>query len=251
MNQLIILLKKDLMELFRTKKFLIILILLGIFALTSPLFAKMTPEILKLLGDDIQITMLDPTIVDSYIQFVGNLSQMGIFAFIIAFSGLIVNERKKGLLTNLLNNGVTKANFILSKVISQKIIIVIIFLISIILFEFYNLILFEEMFPKNSIISHIALFIYFMFIIAVTNFFSTISKSKMIGLIMSFLVVFSIMIFDLVSFGKYLPNYLLSISIGVLGDGTVLDYAYINMGITLAISLLLVILSIKMCKNKE
>lgn len=251
MKQFIILLKKDLMELFRTKEFLILASIFIFFALMSPLMAKMTPEVLKMLGDDIIIQIPEISIIDSYIQFFKNLSQIVIFTLIIIFSSLIVNDRVKGLYTNLINNGVNKRNYIFSKITSQLLIVTLIYIISILFFGFYNLVLFDEMFMNYSIYSFISFYIYIIFIISIINMFSTISKSNTISITLSFITMFLIMIFDLFKFGKYLPNYLISISNNILVDKTYFDYMFTNWIITLGLSLIIILLTIMHCNHKE
>jgi len=252
MKQFIILLKKDLLELYRTKKILIIGFIFIIFALLSPLMAKMTPELLKYAGNEVvQINMPDATILDSYGQFVKNISQLGLFTLIIALGGIIVNERKKGLYTNLINNSVKKYNFILSKVISQILIFTGIYAVSALLFSTYNYVIFNQFIIEYSFLSFVSLYIYLVFIICLVNLFSAISKSTIMSILLGIATALAISFFDIFKFGKYLPNYLVSISSSILNNTSGLNYVYKNIGITLLISIILVAASIKLCSNKE
>lgn len=251
MKQFTILLKKDIKELFKTKKVLILCAIFFIFALSSPLIAKMTPELLKYAGDGFQISMPEPTIVDSFAQFFKNIDGLCLFATIIILAGIIANEKAKGLYTNLINNNVTKSNFILSKVVSQIIVITGVYLISILLFSIYNYILFNKVFVEYSFLALLSMYIYMIFIICVVNLCSTVSKSNIISIVVSFVVVFSLNIFDLFKFGKYLPNYLVTMSGSIFTDATCLDYIYKNIAIALLLSIIFVVASVKLCSNKE
>ncbi|MCL2860281.1 MAG: hypothetical protein FWF46_07015 [Oscillospiraceae bacterium] len=251
MKQFTILLKKDIKELFKTKKVLILCAIFFIFAFSSPLIAKMTPELLKYAGDSFQISMPDPTIIDSYVQFFKNIDGLCLFATIIIFAGIIANEKAKGLYTNLINNNVTKSNFILSKIVSQVIVITGVYLISILLFSIYNYILFDKIFMEYSFLALLSMYIYMIFVICVVNLCSTISKSNIISIVVSFVVIFSLDIFSLFSFGKYLPNYLVTISNNIFTDASCLDYIYKNIAITLLLSIISVVASIRLCSNKE
>lgn len=251
MKQFIILLKKDLMELFRTKKVLIIGFIFIILSLMSPLITKMTPELLKSLSDEVQIIMPDVTIVESYAQFTKNISQICMYAVIITFAGLIVNERKKGLYTNLVNNGVRKYNFVLSKILSQILVITAVYIVSALLFSLYNYVIFEEFMIAYSLLSFVLLYTYLVFVICCINLFSTISKSNVMSIILGFVTTLLLGIFDLFKFGKYLPNYLLTLSNKIFSDAAALEYVYKNIGITVLLSIIIVITSIKLCSNKE
>ena len=252
MKQFIILFKKDLMELFRTKKVLIIGFIFIMFALLSPLMAKMMPELLKSAGNEVmQISMPDATIVDSYGQFVKNLGQLGLFTLIIALGGLIVNEKRKGLYTNLINNNVKKHNFIFSKAVTQILVMTVIYAVSALLFSAYNYVIFNQFFITYSFLSFVSLYIYLIFVICLINLFSTISKSSIMSIMLGIGTVIAISFFDFFEFGKYLPNYLATMANNIFSDATCLNYVYLNIAITLAISVILVALSVKLCSNKE
>ena len=71
------------------------------------------------------------------------------------------------------------------------------------------------------------------------------------SIVLSIATIFLIALFDLFRFGRYLPNYLITISSSIFHDATMLDYIYKNIGITLALSALMVVASIVLCKSKE
>ena len=251
MKQYLILLKKDFMELYRTKKILIIAIIFIMFAMVSPIIASVAPELFKSLGGDIAINLPVPTIVDSYTQFVKNIAQICCFTLIIVFGGLIVKEKRLGLFNNLLNNRVHKRNFVLSKISAQYITVTIIYVLSCLAFSLYNYILFDAFFAEYSFVSFLAIYVYLLFVISFVNFYSVISKSNVVSIVLSFSTILLISLFDLFKFGKYLPNYLLNIAVNVFGDKTCLDYIWQNILIALFLSVLMILLSIKLCKNKD
>ena len=85
MKQFGILLNKDLLELYRTKKVLIILSIFAIMALLSPVLTYMTPELLSALGDEFQITLPEMTIIDSYLQLASNINQICMLVLVMCF----------------------------------------------------------------------------------------------------------------------------------------------------------------------
>ncbi|MCL2355067.1 MAG: hypothetical protein FWC68_04270 [Oscillospiraceae bacterium] len=254
MKQYMILFKKDFLELYRTKRILIIAIIFVLFALTSPLLASLLPELIGSLevgNQTIQLNIPDATIVDSNMQLVNNLDQAGILTLIACLGGLIVKERKTGLYNNLLNNGVKKSNFILSKISVQVLVVTAIYIISLILFSIYNYVLFDNFLVENSILSFLAFYVYMLFILAVINLYSVLAKSTIVSIVLSILTMFLIMILDLFRFGRYLPNYLTNIATQIFNNQAYTDLIFRNIAITLVISIIIVIASIVLCKSKE
>jgi len=251
MRQFSILLKKDFLELWRTKRVLIVGIIFVVFALSSPLLAKMTPELLKSLGDGVQIIMPEATIVESYGQFASNVAGVCVYALIVAFGGLIVSERRSGMFNNLLNNGVKRSTFVLSKIATQVLVVTGVYLVSCLLFSIYNQVLFGEFWAKDSLVSFTAIYVFMIFTISFINLFSVVAKSVVMAIIFGFLMTFLIAIFDLFAFGKYLPNHLISLSVSVFNDSTAFDYVWKNMAITLGLSVAIVFAAIGLCRSKE
>ena len=95
--------KKEIYELAKTYKLLLLVVVFLIFGFMNPVVAKLTPDIMKsLMEDGINISMPEATIFDSWAQFFKNVSQMGLIVLVIMFSGLISNELSKGTLVNML-----------------------------------------------------------------------------------------------------------------------------------------------------
>jgi len=117
MNSYIAFVKKELIENTRNYRLLIMLVLFLIFGMMSPLSARFMPELFASLAPDLQITIVEPTALDSWIQFYKNVSQLGFSIFIILFSSCLSNEYAKGSLTILLTKGLPRPSIILSKYI--------------------------------------------------------------------------------------------------------------------------------------
>jgi len=250
MKQLFILMRKDFMELYRTKKILIIACVFIIFALASPLLAYIMPDLFVSIGDTV-IELPDATIYDSYEVLVQNINQIFTLAIIIAFGGLIASEKKKGLYNILINNGVKRWNFITSKLKTQVSVVTAIFIISMLLFSLYNYVLFDSFFVTNSLMSFFALYVYLLFVIMLANFFSILFKSSLTSIFLAFATIMLIALFELVSFGRYLPNHLLNLSLGIINDPSNFSYFWITVGTTFIIIFVLYFLTIKLCRNKD
>lgn len=227
MNNFASLLKKDLTSIFRTKKFLIILLVLIGFAILSPISAKIVGELIKLLGDELgDLTALlgSSTYVDSYIQLNGNLAEMFIFIIIIMFAGSIIKEKTKGTYFVLKMNGVNKKEFILSHILSQIIVVTVSYVISIVIFLLTTLILFGEALPRNALYSLFSLYLFIIFFVVLINFISGFSKSSTQSMVLNFSLYFGILMLNIFTKIKYfLPFSLTDNVITVLNGDVTLD----------------------------
>jgi ABC-2 type transport system permease protein len=91
-------------------------------ALSSPLLTKLTPELIKATASSqpgVVIKLPPPTARDSYVQYMGNLSQLVMIAIIIAGAAIIASERKAGTAVLVLTKPISRAGFVVAKAISQ------------------------------------------------------------------------------------------------------------------------------------
>ena len=108
--------KKEFLEFTRTWKLLIIGAVFLLFGMMSPVTAKVMPDILKsVMPEGMEITLGDPTALDSWAQFYKNVGQMGLVVLVIVFSGLLSGEFSRGTLVNMLTKGLRRPTVILSK----------------------------------------------------------------------------------------------------------------------------------------
>ena len=72
------LLRKELLEQWRTTRLPVVATVFLLVGLSSPLLARFTPEIIKAVGgDQFQIVLPTPTAADAYDQLAKNLGQFG------------------------------------------------------------------------------------------------------------------------------------------------------------------------------
>lgn len=78
MKQTILFTGKELKELWKTYKFLILCAVLLLFGMSSPLLAKLTPELFSQidLGLGTPLQLPDATFLDAYAQFFKNMTQI-------------------------------------------------------------------------------------------------------------------------------------------------------------------------------
>ena len=109
--------RKEAMEILRTWRIWVLPGILLFFALTGPLLARFTPEIVGALAADqlggFQIPT--PTYLDAYAQWVKNLSQIALFALIIIYGGLVSADSRSGTAVLVLTKPVSRRAFVVVK----------------------------------------------------------------------------------------------------------------------------------------
>lgn len=153
-------------------KGIVILIVLLLFGMTSPLMAKLTPEIIKMAGAGIDIRIPTPTFLDAYAQFFKNIGQMALIVLILVFSGGVVTETSKGTAQMMLTKRLSRSGFILSKFCCYSLVWTISYAAAAGLCIAYTVFLFPDGRPQNLFLSLACMWIYGLLIIAASVFSS-------------------------------------------------------------------------------
>ena len=111
-------LKKEINELVRTKRLMIIMIVFIIVGILNPATAKLTPKLLELASadyDNLGITVgnIRVTALDSWTQFAKNIFTV-LIVFVVMFSGIYASEYSKGTLIPLLTKGLSRNSAVFS-----------------------------------------------------------------------------------------------------------------------------------------
>lgn len=108
--------KKELLEQLRGGKILILFAVLFLFGMTSPLLAKLTPQLLKSLSlSGVTIILPKATAADAWAQFFKNVSQMGMIVLILIFGMSLPQEIARGTLLIPLSKGLSRSSVLLAK----------------------------------------------------------------------------------------------------------------------------------------
>jgi ABC-2 type transport system permease protein len=95
-------------------------------ALSSPLITFLTPTLVDSLGgmsQGISISAADPTAAAAYIEYLGNLGELVMFALVIAYGGIVSSEVRSGTAALALAKPLSRGAFVLAKWLSQVLVI--------------------------------------------------------------------------------------------------------------------------------
>jgi ABC-2 type transport system permease protein len=179
MSDLIVLVKKDLLEQWRTKKILILAIVFLFVAIGSPILAKLTPELLKNISvPGMTINIPTPTYVDSLDQFIKNTSQIALLVLVFVVAGAVCDEKNKKTLEMLLTKPISRSNFILSKFVSYFVSIGLVFVAASVIFYLYTISVFSTFNFVNFSLMASNVLLYILMIASITILASTVVKNS-------------------------------------------------------------------------
>ena len=249
------LLKYDFYHLRKTSKFIVFPIVIIIFAILSPITARYMNELLDIaLADSgIDINLTDPVVLDSYIQYIGNLYETVLFVVLFVGVGFFIKEKTKGLLPLVLSKPINKTKYILSKYISLSILILVSLLIGYLVFSYYTYYIFDEIDMFGMLLATLLFFVYILYILSISLFTATHFKSYLAAVSVTFgIYVFTSMltIFE-ISIFNYLPGVIVNSSIDIIIGEDIVGDVLMNIGVTLLLSIVFIYFSIKRFNKQD
>jgi len=181
MRIFLIQLRKELRELWRTRKLVIVVAVLLAFGLMSPGIAKVTPALLKSLGEGqlagVQIVIPEPSARDATDQFVKNTTQFGLLLAVLAGFGAIVGERERGQLALVLPHPLPRRTFVLAKFAALALLFGLALLLGAAADYLYTAILFEAPDPGGFLALVGLLYIWLLSLVGLTLLGSALGRS--------------------------------------------------------------------------
>lgn len=250
MTGLLPLLKKELLEQIRTYRLLIIGGILVFFGLISPLSLKYLPEIIKMAGESIPVTIPPPTAAQSLAEYSGNLAQLGVLIMILFTMGTIANELKHGTALLTLSKPVAPAAFVTAKFIALSGTLLVSMAIASLVCFGYTMWLIGTGNAADFAGLNLLMFLFLAFCIALTLLFSSLFKSSLAaGGISIAIIIFQGVLTSIPVLGDYLPGKLLGWGMNLLtGTG---DSSWWSAGVTVALSGLCLYLAQRRLKTAD
>ena len=202
------LLRKELLEQWRTARLPLVATVFLLVGLSSPLLARFTPEILKAVGgDQFSIVLPAPTAADAFDQLAKNLGQFGALIAVLLAMGSVATEKERGTAALILTKPAGRSAFLAAKLIAIALTLAIATAIAAAGAWFYTFVLFEPLpiagFAAAMVLQWLAMLSY----AAITFLGSTLTRSALAaaGLGVAAIIILAI-VGILPAIGRYLPT---------------------------------------------
>lgn len=136
--------RKEWVQQWRTRRFLVVMAVFILFGLTSPLVAKMIPDILKNVAGAEQFASLvpTPTSADAMAQYIKNLTQFGFILAVVLGMNAVAGEKESGTAAMILSKPMPRWAFLMSKFTAQELLYLSAFAVAGLGAYYYTIILF-------------------------------------------------------------------------------------------------------------
>ena len=235
--------RKEMLEQWRTYRFLIVAAVFAAFGLASPLLAKFTPEMLKAIPgvpSEILAAIPAPTLADAITQYVKNMSQFGILMALLMAMGVVVQEKERGTAAFFLTRPVSRETFLLAKFAALTVTFVVSLALAAIGCWYYTLVLFAPLAWGPFLALNGLMLVVFLVYMALALLASVLASTNgmAVGLAFVALILFG-GIGALPSIGEYFPSRLFSWGATLMmgGNATAWPALGISLGI-IAVALL-------------
>jgi len=206
-------LRKEVLELVRTHRLLVMAVILIAFGLASPLFAKLLPEMMGLVpgGEDFLSLIPTPTISDAIAQYVKNLSLFGVLVAYLMTMGAVATEKERGTAVLMLVKPLPRAVFLLTKFVAPALAFLGCLALAGLGGYYYTMLLFSAPDLSAWVALNLMLWLYFLVYVALTLLASTIAKSQAVaaGLGIGAIAVLGALP-SIPGLGRYLPGQLVT-----------------------------------------
>ena len=202
------LLRKELLEQWRTLRLPVVATIFLLVGLSSPLLARFTPEILKAVGgDQFTIVLPTPTAADAVDQLAKNLGQFGGLIAVLLAMGAVATEKERGTAALLLTKPVSRAAFLVAKLVAIGLTLAVAVAVATAGAWFYTLVLFAPLPLPGVAAGAVLQWLTLMAWASITFVGSTLTRSALAAAGLGITAFIVIGILGVVpNFGRFLPT---------------------------------------------
>ncbi|MEK7327207.1 MAG: ABC transporter permease [Chloroflexota bacterium] len=212
-------LRKEWLEQWRTYRLPVVAVVLVVFGLLSPLIAKYTPELIKLVPEGEAIAQLipPPTAMDAVAQYLKNMSQFGVILALLLTMGAVAQEKDKGTAAMMLVKPLPRVTFLAAKFTALALTFAASIALAGVACYYYTWLMFGALDVTRWLAFNGLLLLFVLVYVALTLFGSVVAKSQAAagGLAFCFLLVLGL-IGSIPGWGKYFPGQLLTWGAGLV-----------------------------------
>ena len=205
--------RKEGLELLRSGRLLILLLIFVFLGILSPATAKLTPWLLEtmagsLAGSGITVHAVNVTALDSWMQFFKNIP-LGLIAFILLESGIFTGEYQSGTLILSLTKGLDRRTVLLSKAVMLCALWTLCYWLCFGVTYAYSAFYWDNAVARHLLLSAVCWWLFGLWVTALTVFFSAAAKTGTAVLAgTGVCVLVSVMLGTLPKLKAYLPSFL-------------------------------------------
>ncbi|MBM3296292.1 MAG: hypothetical protein FJY83_01700 [Candidatus Aminicenantes bacterium] len=181
--------RKEWLEQRRTYRLLIVAVVLTLFGLLSPLFARYTPEIIRMvapMGEEIIKLLPPPSAGDAVDQYLKNITQFGVLLALLMTMGTMSLEKDKGTAALMMAKPLSRGEFVLAKFASLSLTFSLGVFLAGAAGYYYTLVLFGPLDPAGWVGLNLLVLVFLLVHVALTLLCSTLTKSQVLAGGMSF-----------------------------------------------------------------
>lgn len=227
MKSLLAFIKKEIMEQARSGRLMILGILFFLLGVMNPAVAKLTPWLLEMMADSLSasglaVTAVSVSALDSWTQFYKNIP-MGLIVFLLLESGIFTREYQSGTLLLALTKGLERRKAVIAKAAVLAVLWTACCWLCAGVTWGYSAYFWSDPAPRGLLFSLVCFWVFGLWVVALTVFFSTVAKSN-IGVLAGVggAALASLLLGSFPRLGRYLPTR--------LTDGTSLIYGLSETG---------------------
>lgn len=206
-------LRKELLEQWYSYRLLIVTVVLLFFGLTSPLLAKLTPEIVRLVpnGEQLAGIIPPPTVADAVAQYIKNMGQFGVVIALLMTMGAVAQEKDKGTAALMLVKPLPRGVFLGAKLAALALTFAVSISLAGVACYYYTLVLFDGLDIARWLAVNGLMLLFVLVYVALTLLCSTLTDSLVAagGLAFALMVVL-VGASALPVVNEYLPGQLLA-----------------------------------------
>ncbi|MBC8263308.1 MAG: ABC transporter permease subunit [Anaerolineales bacterium] len=206
-------LRKEWLEQWRTHRLLTVGVVLAVFGLLSPLIAKYTPEIIKLIpnGEAIAQLIPTPTAMDAVTQYIKNIGQFGVILALLLTMGAVAQEKDKGTAAMMLVKPLPRATFLVAKFTALALMFTVAIALAGAACYYYTWLLFGALNAPRWLALNGLMLLLVLVHVALTLFCSVAAKSQAAAGGLALCLLFILwLIGSIPGLGEYLPGQLIA-----------------------------------------
>lgn len=230
MRQWTAFIKKEGMELIRSGRLILLLLLFSLFGVMNPAIAKLTPWMMELLSDQLAESGMTVGVVEvdamtSWMQFYKNMPMM-LIVMVVIFGGIVVGELQKGTLIPIVAKGMKRCAILSAKALMMALVWTGGCLISFVITYAYNAYFWDNLAASHLFFAAFTFWLFGIWILSVILPASVCVRSTATVILMAgvgFVAAYVLTVIPVVK--PYSPMYLTESMPLLLGEAAAGDYA--------------------------